>query len=569
MADERELSHVEEVKKTSRNLRGTIAEALADSALDKFTDDDYELLKFHGSYQGYNRDTATERKKQKLDKEWEMMVRCKIPAGRLSAEQYLALDELADTYGNGTLRITSRQGIQYHNVVKGDLHGLIHHINQAMITTLGGCGDVCRNVMADVSPVKTPEHMQIVEDAKAISDVLLPVTPAYHEIWVDGEKVTKAPEPVDPVYGESWMPRKWKFSLTLPEDNTVDVMTNDVGLVAFTNDDGVEGYNVCLGGGFGMKHNNPDTFPRLATPVAFVPRERVVDVCIAATKLQRDHGDRTNRQHARLKYVMAEKGVDWAKETLDHYFGEELEPARPMPKLEIYDHMGWHEQGDGKYYFGIHVTSGRIKDADGVNVRSALREIMKAYQPNIVLMPTEDMLLCDLDMADQEGIEGILAKHGVKQAHDYLPVEHWAMSCVALPTCGKALAEGERARKPIISSVAGVMKKYGLEQELISVRITGCPNGCSRPYTGDVGIVGRAPGMYAVFVGGNFEGTRLSVKVADKVKTENIPAFLELYFAAWAREREEGEMFGDFCHRKGDEWVQAIAQQGIDAKVAA
>ncbi|GJL85304.1 MAG: sulfite reductase subunit beta [Micavibrio sp.] len=560
MTKDKKLSGVEHTKLQSQNLRGDIAQTLADDQAIKFSDDDEKLVKFHGFYQGYNRDTATARKKQKLDKEWEMMVRVKIPAGRITPEQYLALDDLADPYGNGTLRVTSRQGIQFHNVIKGNLKDLIHDVNAAMMTTFGGCGDVVRNVMADVSPVNHPIHQELVDTARKISDATLPATRSYHEIWVDGEKQKTAEEPVDPLYGKQWMPRKFKFALTLPEDNTVDVLTNDVGLIAVVENEEIIGYNVYLGGGFGMKHNNEKTYPRIASPIGYVPKKDVMEICKASISLQRDHGDREDRQHARLKYLVEEKGVEWTKSTLDEYFGREIEDIRPLPPLQVKDHLGWHEQGDGLWYLGLPVTSGRIRDEGDEKLRSAIREVVSTFQTPLVLMPTEDVLFCNIKEDDKEKIEATFRTHNVALKEDHLPVELFAMSCVALPTCGKALAEGERARVPIVSMVTDVLKKYNLEQEKISVRITGCPNGCSRPYTGDIGIVGRAPDLYAVFVGGDFEGTRLSIKVADKVKTDNLGDFLDPFLAAFASERsKDNEGFGDFCNRLGQTRLEELA----------
>ncbi|MCB1563774.1 MAG: NADPH-dependent assimilatory sulfite reductase hemoprotein subunit [Alphaproteobacteria bacterium] len=561
MSDEEKLSGAERVKLESNGLRGTIAESLEDHDTIKFSDQDEKLTKFHGFYQGYNRDTATARKKQKLDKEWEMMVRAKIPGGRLSPAQYLALDALADPRGNGTLRVTSRQGIQFHNVMKGNVQALIHDINEAMLTTLGGCGDVVRSVIADVSPVKDPVRTEIYETAVAVMKATLPKTSAYHEIWVDGKRCDPGyEEPEDPLYGKVWMPRKFKIALTRPEDNTIDVLANDIGLVAVVEDGTLIGYNIYLGGSFGMKHNAPQTYPRLASPVAYVPKERVIDVCIAVIKLQRDHGDREDRQHARLKYLVEEKGAEWTRKTLEEYFGEPLEDLRPTVPFAVQDHLGWHEQGDGLWYLGLPVTSGRIRDTDDEKLRTAIREVVEHFSTPVILMPTEDIIFSDISPEDKDAIEALFRSHNVPLKEDHLPVELIAMSCVALPTCGKALAEGERARVPIISMVADALRKHGLEQEKLAVRITGCPNGCSRPYTGDVGIVGRAPDLYAIFLGGDFEGTRLSMKVADKVKTADIGTFLEPFIATFKTERANvDEKFGDFCNRIGQNRLDELA----------
>jgi sulfite reductase (ferredoxin) len=569
MSEEDKLSDVEHIKIKSRNLRGTIASALADDNLVRFSDDDEQLTKFHGFYQGYNRDTATARKKQKLDKEWEMMLRVKAPGGRLTPEKYLALDALADKYSNGSLRVTSRQGIQFHNVMKGDIHPLIKKINEEMMTTLGGCGDVVRNVVACPSPVKSAVFDAINALTLEIHRETLPKTTAYHEIWVKGEKYKPASEEtrdaVDPLYGTQWMPRKFKIGICVPEDNTIDVLTNDIGLVALHDNEKIEGYNVYIGGGFGMKHNTDETYPRLASSLGFVESADAAALCKAIIKFQRDFGDRHNRQHARLKYVVEEKGDAFCKGEIEKFFGKEIAPLKDAPKLQVKDHLGWHEQGDEKLALGVPVTSGRIKDADGHNLRTALREIVAKYKTPVILMPTEDIILCDIEPVDKEDITAAFKAKNVVLKEDHLPIELWAMSCVALPTCGKALTEGERARIPIVSQVRKVLEKHNMQQEKLSVRITGCPNGCSRPYTGDIGIVGRAPGLYAMYVGGDFEGTRLSLKVADKVKVENIGAFLEPFFDAFAAGRaNDNEGFGDFCCRMGmDRLCLMAAASGV------
>ncbi len=561
-------SAAEEIKTTSRQLRGAIAPTLADPDAAKLSDADEVLVKFHGIYQGFNRDTSTARKQQGLDKEWEFMVRVKLPGGRMTPAQYLALDALADPRANGTLRITSRQGVQFHNVMKGDLAALIAGVNDGLMTTFGGCGDVVRNVTCSVSPVKTPVNDAMWALARAIHAATLPRSTAYHEIWVDGVKQDppqKNPlqggetlaEVDEPLYGAAYLTRKFKIGIAAPDDNTIDVLTNDIGLLAAVEGGAVVGYTLCLGGGFGCKHNKPETYPRIATPVAFVPADRALEACLAVVRLARDHCDRENRQHARLKYLVEEKGEAWVKATLEgpDYFGAPLAPPPPLPHIEVADHLGWHEQGGGLWYLGLPVTSGRIKGA----IRKAIREVVERFSPPLIAMPTEDLIFCDIKPSDKADIEAIFRAHGVPLAEDHTPVELHAMSCVALPTCGKALTEGERAREPIINSVRAVLERHGLGQEKLTVRITGCPNGCSRPYTGDIGIVGRAPGMYAVYVGGDFAGTRLSHRVADKVKVERLGDFLEPFVAAFAADRQDGEGFGDFCHRIGPLKRDALA----------
>jgi sulfite reductase (ferredoxin) len=553
MVQVKSLSKAEAVKQQSRQLRGHIARDLGDTGT-PFDNEGYSLLKFHGIYQGYDRDSATERKQRGDDKIWQFMVRVRIPGGRLTAEQYLALDALADRYANGSLRITTRQSIQFHGVVKAGLKSTIAEINAALLTTLAACGDVVRTVTTVPAPIRDAVHDRLEAETRRLSNHLLPRTRAYREIWVDGapwqENEAAAEEP-DPLYGERYLPRKFKVGLAIPKDNTIDVLTNDLAIVALFEGDQLTGYNFLLGGGHGMTHNNPKTYPRLATPVAFVEPENLLEAAAAVVRLHRDHGDRGNRRHARLKYVIAENGEDWARARLSEYLDKKLEPCRKMPPFAVPDHLGWHEQGDGKLYLGIPVSSGRIADDERSRIRTALREIVRRFHCDPVLMPSQDIILSEIRSEDWEKIEALLREHEVRLAADMLPTERWALACPALPSCGLALTEAERVRDDIVAAVEARLRQYGLEQERLSIRITGCPNGCARPYTGDIGIVGRIPGFYALFVGGDFEGTRLNVPLADKVPLNGIAETLDPLLALFASARAEGEGFGDFCHRIG------------------
>jgi sulfite reductase (ferredoxin) len=560
MARSDALSKAEAVKRQSRQLRGRIARDLADTSA-PFDNEGYSLLKFHGVYQGYDRDSATERKQRGDDKLWQFMVRVRIPGGRLTAEQYLALDTLAGRYADGSLRITTRQSIQFHGVVKAGLKSAIGEINAALLTTLAACGDVVRTVTTSPAPIRDPVHDRLEAETRRLSSHLLPRTRAYHEIWVDGapwrENGGSFEEP-DPLYGERYLPRKFKIGLAIPEDNTIDVLTNDLAIVALFGGDRLTGYNFLLGGGHGMTHNNPKTYPRLATPVAFVEPDDLLEAAAAAIRLHRDHGDRGNRRHARLKYVIAENGEGWARGRLSEYLGKTLEPCRDMPPFAVPDHLGWHEQGDGKLYFGIPVSSGRIVGG----IRTALRDIVNRFRCDPILMPSQDIILSEIRTEDRGGIEAVLRGHGVRLARDMLPAERWALACPALPSCGLALTEAERVRDGIVAAVEERLRGYRLEHERLSIRITGCPNGCARPYTGDIGIVGRMPGVYSLYVGGDFAGTRLNTLIAEKVPLSAIADTLDPLFALFASDRADGEEFGDFCYRLGP----AILQQALWAR---
>ena len=555
------ISKAEAVKQQSRHLRGHIARDLPDTSV-PFDKEGYSLLKFHGVYQGYDRDSATERKQRGDDKIWQFMVRVRIPGGRLTAEQYLGLDRIAESWADGSLRITTRQSIQFHGVVKSGLKAAIGAVDGALLTTLAACGDVVRTVTTVPAPIRDPVHDRLETDARRLSTHLLPQTGAYHEIWVDGEKWREeaaAAEPADPLYGERYLPRKFKIGLAIPEDNTIDVLTNDLAIVPIWEGERLLGYDFLLGGGHGMTHNMPKTYPRLATPVAFIEPDDLLDAAAAVVRLHRDHGDRGNRRHARLKYVIAEHGEDWARERLCEYLGKELAPCRKLPQLSVPDHLGWHQQGDGRLYLGIPVVSGRIVDGEGSQIRTALREIVTRFGCNPILMPSQDIILSEIAPQDRKAIEAMLRAHGVRLAADMLPARRWALACPALPTCGLALTEAERVSDDIVGMIEESLARYGLERERLSIRITGCPNGCARPYTGDIGIVGRMPGYYALFVGGDFEGTRLNTLIADKVAFAEIGAALDPLFARFAADRRPGEGFGDFCHRLG---VPAL-QQGL------
>lgn len=551
----------EAYKRQSDGLRGNIAAELSDETSAFVSDDSYELLKFFGSYQGYDRDTATPRKKQGLDKEWEFMLRLKIPAGRLKAEQYLALDKYCDVRANGSLRITTRQTLQFHQIVKKNLKPFVADISKALLSTLGGCGDVVRNVTTCPAPIQDGKREVMTEFSYRLAQHFAPKTEAYWDIFLDGEKLDYPFNPQisgkeEPIYGDTYMPRKFKISVIEPEDNCTDALSNDLAMLALFEDGELKGYNVAVGGGMGMKHNTPSTYPRLATPVAFVKPQDALAMAESVVKLQRDYGDRQNRQHARLKYVVEEKGLDWVRETLSTYFGQAIELNKPMPAFAIEDHMGWHEQGDGKWFLGLHIPSGRIIDIEtglyaGALYRSALRAVIAQYQMNLVLTADQNIILCDIEEGEKAHIEQILRDHGIRLVHEITHLARHFHACVSLPTCGKGLAESERVEIPLVRELEKCFAQHGLDQEEIAVRIAGCPNGCSRPYGAEIGIVGRMPGHYVLYIGGEFNGTRLGHILFDKVPLEEITAALDPLLARYAQDRKKEERLGDYCERTG------------------
>lgn len=588
MTSSGKLTEQETYKAESHKLRGKISAELADENA-YVSDESYELLKFHGSYQGYDRDTATERKKQKLDKEWEFMARLKIPGGRLTAGQYLALDKLCDLCANGTLRITTRQSIQYHSVLKADLKPLVRGICEELLSTLGGCGDVVRNVVTSPAPYATRKHARLLEDAVAIARAMTPRTDAYAEIWMDGEDVTKefddgrldwihngiVEDGDDPLYGAAYLSRKFKIALTIPEDNSMDILTNDLAIIAVWEEDALKGYNFYLGGGLGMTHNKPETYPRLATPVCFVEPGDLMAAAQAVVKLQRDYGDRTDRKHARLKYVMEEKGTAWAKQEIETRLGKTLEDVRPMAPLVVPDHLGWHAQGDGKWFLGVPVPDGRIRQYDAehynADIRGGLRDVIGRFMMPIILTSDNNILLYNIYEKDKIEIESILRSYNIPLREEISNLRRDFLACVALPTCGKALAEGERVSLPLIAQFEQLFTRHGVENDRIAVRLTGCPNGCARPYVGDIGIVGRMPDHYSLYIGGDYACTRLNTKVFDRVPQEHLTTVLDPMLALYTKNRHPGEGFGDFCTRYGIEQVKqvAVAALGHEYKWAA
>jgi sulfite reductase (ferredoxin) len=548
------LSAVETLKSDSRHLRGRLAEELAEGGI-QVSEDAYQLLKFHGSYEQFDRDTATDRKQNGIEKEYQFMLRCRMPGGRMTADQYLYFDRIADSRANGSIRITTRQGVQFHGILKGDLKPAIQDINHTLLTTMSACGDVVRNIMASPLPVKNPRQARIEADANRLSEHLKPKSRAYYEIFLD-EPASAEPED-EPLYGDTYLPRKFKVGITHQDDNTIDVLTNDLGVVALFDGDALRGYNIAIGGGLGMTHNNPRTYPRLATPVAFVGPDELIRMVEAVIRLQRDHGDRTNRRRARLKYVIDDMGLPWIEQQLTRYYGGTFAAPEPMT-LAVPDILGWHDQGDGRLWLGVPVPAGRIVDGGGARLRTALREAVGVYRPQIIMTPQQDVLLSGIDPAHRDAITALFRAHGVKLAEDLSPMARFALSCPALPTCGLALTEAERMHAEMVDGFDALLAKHGLQDRRVSVRITGCPNGCARTYAGDIGIVGRMPGFYALYAGGDFEGTRLSVKILEKVPHAKVISSFDPLFAAWAKDGQAAEGFGDFCTRIGAEALTAL-----------
>lgn len=553
-------SAVEGIKENSRQLRGTIAEEIAGGE-DHFSDASKQLLKFHGSYQQEDRDARKSRRKEGVGKYYMFMVRCKMPGGKLTADQYLAVDDLAGKHGNGTMRFTSRQGIQLHGILKTDLKATIAGINACLLSTLGACGDVERNVMACPAPHDHDGvHAELQEVAAILAAHLAPRTRAYHEIWLNGEQVEKpSAEPdVEPIYGKIYLPRKFKTGLALPEDNCIDVYAQDLGLLAIVEDGKIAGYNVLVGGGMGMTHGNANTFPHLARPICYVPARAVVNAAEAVIKLFRDHGNRGDRKRARIKYLVKDWGVEKFRQVLSEYIGGNLQDPRPVEVTGFETHLGWHPQGQGKWYYGLNVENGRIKDEGTLRLRSGLRALVERIRPTMRLTALQDIILCDLDANARSDIERTLLDFGILRPEQVSTVQKLSMACPAIPTCGLAISESERALPGIIDQMEAELARLGLANEKISIRMTGCPNGCARPYQSDIGIVGRSGDKYLVYVGGSPLGHRLNFPLRDLVPLADIVPLMRVLLEDFKQVRQNGEGFGDYCQRLGVEKLQAL-----------
>jgi sulfite reductase (ferredoxin) len=552
-----EPSKVERIKEASHALRGTIAEDLATDS-PTFDGANAQLLKFHGVYQQEDRDKRREARKRGLDRHYQMMVRTRIPGGRVSPEGYLAHDRIADEWGNGTIRITTRQDFQLHGVLKGDLWSSLHTINEALMTSLGGCGDQVRNVMCCPAPIHDPLRADLQATLPGLVDGLTPTTKAYHQIWIDGEQVTEDQQEPDELYGTRYLPRKFKVGLAVDGDNCIDVYSHDLGLVAMRSaGGGLAGFTVLVGGGLGRTNNKPDTYPAVGRPLAFVATEHLVETARAVVAVQRDFGDRSDRRHARLKYLLAERGLPWFRDQVQSRLPFELAAPRPLRWEPLDDHLGWHEQGDGRLFYGLFVENGRIQDAGDARLKTALRRLVERHGPVLWMTAQQNLIIADVEPSQRAAIERLLTDEGVALTEQVSQTVRNSMGCPAIPTCGLAVAESERVLPALSRRIEGIVAELGLAEERISFRMTGCPNGCARPYLGDVGFVGTTLGKYDVFLGGDFLGTRLNTLFAHNVPIEEIPALLHGPLAAFAVEREPEEGFGNWCDRVGIDALKA------------
>jgi len=565
-------SKIEGIKLASEYLKGSLLDETT-NGLEHFTDDAGILLKFHGSYQQDDRDLRTQRKKQGLDKAHSVMVRVRMPSGRFTAKQYRVLDNLAGDLGNSSLRITTRQEIQYHGVPKSNMKTLVSTINRTLLTTLAACGDVERNVLGCPAPIKDARHAQMREDVMAFATHFAPRSSSYWDIWLDGEKIegflpedvsvkhvpTAGDDPVEPIYGKSYLPRKFKTAFAFPDDNCTDVIANDLGFLAILKDGEIAGWDIYVGGGMGTTPSSKRTFPALGVALCYASRADFLKISEAIIKVYRDFGDRSDRKRARLKYIIADWGIKAFRDKVEEYLGHPITDPTGTAITAVDDHLGWHKQGDGKWFLGVPIENGRIKNDSALQLKTGLRQIVDQFDLGGAFTCQQSVLFSDINESDKPAIEKILADHHIARVDQISTVRRWSMACPAMPTCGLAVTESERALPDLLDRLEKVIAKLGLEKEAFTVRMTGCPNGCARPYNSDIGLVGRSagrtdeggsvPGTYTVFLGGRLIGDRLNRIYKDYVPFDQIDAELEIVLTRFRDERQGSESFGEFCHR--------------------
>ncbi len=540
----------EGIKVASNLLRGTIAKDLADTSTGAISEQNGQLTKFHGMYLQDDRDLRNALKKAGQEKAFAFMLRVRLPGGRATPAQWIALDTLAGEIASPSLRLTTRQTFQFHGILKGNVKALVQRMHGVLLDSIAACGDVNRNVMAPPNPEYSGVSRQVYDQAVAWSEFALPKTHAYHEIYLDEELV--AGGEAEPMYGPTYLPRKFKTAFVLPPSNDVDIFSQDLGFIAIVEHGQVIGYNVTVGGGLGMSHGNAETFPRLADVLGFITTDKVNAIGEAVLMTQRDYGDRTNRKHARLKYTIEDRGIEWFKGEVELRSSIRFEPARPFNFTTIEDPHGWHECADHTWFYGLHILSGRIKDIPGWSMKTALREIAELLVNtggDFRLTPSQNLSISGVTAEKKDEIDAILAKHSLTRENHHSKLRLNALSCVALPTCGLALAESERILPQLLEKFETVLDEAGLREDAISLRITGCPNGCARPYLAEIGLVGRAPNKYALYLGAKYNGTRLNRLVSPSVTIDDAVALVTPIIKRYAVERNPGEGFGDFCDR--------------------
>lgn len=547
------LSPIEGIKERSNYLRGTIDAGLNDPLTGSVAADDTQLIKFHGIYQQTARELDSERKHQKLEPLYSFMVRVRLPGGVCTPEQWLAMDKISDTYANGTLKLTTRQAFQFHGILKRNLKKNIASINQALLDTIAACGDVNRNVMASPNPHLSEVHQEVYELSYQISELLLPKTRAYHEIWLDEELVAggQRSEDHEPIYGKTYLPRKFKIAIAVPPDNDTDVFTNDVGLIAIAKNGKLEGYNIVAGGGMGKTFEDKRTFPRLGNPIGYYSKQHALKIIEEIVKIQRDFGNREDRKISRLKYTIAHRGIDWFVAELEKRSGIKAEKAKPYTFTTNSDRYGWTKGLENKWHYTLFVENGRLKDAPERKAKSAIREIARIHTGEFRLTGNQNLVIAGVTEDAKAKIEKILTRHKSLNEKSVSPARLNSLACVALYTCTLAFAEAETYLPSLMDKIDVLLKSHKLDKQEITIRMTGCPNGCARPFNSEIGLVGRAPGTYNLYLGGSHLGTRLNTLYREMLKEDEILAELDTVFRLYAEGREKDERFGDFAVRSG------------------
>lgn len=585
----KQISKLETLKVTSDHLVHPLLEEMKTEEI-YVSKDGYQILKYHGSYQ------QSDREKKGKPKDYQFMLRLKQPAGELPPDLFRLLDDLSAKYGQGDLRATTRQCFQLHGVRKGSLKTVISSIMNIGSSTVGACGDVSRNVMTTPAPFETPEYKYAREYSKAFAQLFRPMTPAFSSIWLDGEKVATVeawskevehlnideamlydsgrgiilPDSTEPIYGDRYLPRKFKIGVTVPGDNSLDLYTNDIGCVVVTNDKGeLEGFNVMVGGGMGRTHNKETTFARVADHLGFVPKEDIMECMKAILASQRDHGNRDVRANARMKYLVHTLGIDNFRALVESYFGRPIQPWREIAEWKYSDWMGWWDQGNGKLFYGLHIENGRVKDDGDFRLKTALRVIVDKYNLTMVMSPTQSIIMKDINPEDKDDIDAILREHGLLTIEEVDPLNRLAMSCPALPLCGLAQTEAERIMPSYLQRIRAVLDNMNLSDEELLIRMTGCPNGCARPYMAELAFVGDGNKSYQVWLGGSPVLTRTAFPFMAKMKVDNLEQTIEPILAFFIEKRQEFEAFGDFCHRMGAEAIEEYSKSYVLGSVKA
>ncbi len=551
-------SDVEDIKRRSNYLRGSLVETLQDRITGSIPEDDNRLMKFHGSYMQDDRDLRNERHKQKLEPAYQFMLRVRAAGGVVTPEQWLMMDRVAQKYANGTIRLTTRQSFQLHGVLKWNMKSTIQEVNAAMLSTLAACGDVNRNVMLNPNPYQSEVHSEVYEWARKISNHLDPRTRAYHEIWLDGEKVvdSREDEEQEPIYGKVYLPRKFKIGIAVPPSNDVDVFSQDLGLIAIVEDGKLQGFNVTVGGGMGMTHGDPLTYPQVGKLIGFCKPEQVIDVAEKTVTIQRDYGDRAVRKHARFKYTIDDRGIGWFVGELSSRLGWELEEARPFHFDHNGDRYGWVKGSNGRWHYTLFIQNGRVKDEPDYLLMTGLREIANIHNGDFRLTANQNLIIANVSSHKKKKIEELIQTYGLTDGKHGSALRRNSMACVALPTCGLAMAESERYLPSLLDKIEPMLAEHGLSEEDIVIRMTGCPNGCARPMLAEIAFIGKAPGKYNMYLGGGFSGHRLNKLYKENIGEAEILDTLRPIIAHYSQDRHDGEHFGDFVIRAG--YVQEV-----------